>query len=94
MRRGGAAAAAEHVDQALLCKQKVVASHICWRVIVTPHGVGKTRVRVDVHEALGNLGQALEEGAHLRRSQGAVQTEAERPAMPHGHVKTLRIFCC
>lgn len=89
MRGCGAAAAAEHIDQSFLGEEKVVASHVLRGVVVPAHCVRQACVGVHVDEALGHLRQPLEEGPHLRGPKCAVEAQAERLAMPHGHVKTL-----
>jgi hypothetical protein len=42
-----------------------------------------------MHEAFGDLAESLEVGSHVRRSQCAVKTNAERFAVRHGDVECL-----
>lgn len=90
VRRRRPAAATEHVDEPLLREEEVVASHVRGSVVVATHGVRQPRVGVHVHEALGHLGETLQEGPHLRGPEGAIEAKAERLAVPHRHVEALR----
>ena len=78
-----------HVDQSGGCEIAQGVVHAIGALVVAAHGVGQSGVGVGVHEALRDLAQSLEVGAHIRGSQGAVETDAERLAVRHGDVEGL-----
>jgi len=76
--RGGAATAADDVEQAIDGVATQHAGHVLRRVVVLAELVGQTGVGVDVGVAVGNLRQGVGVVAEGGRAQGAVEADDER----------------
>lgn len=88
--RGGAAAAAEHVDEAEVGKLAHLLGEFVGPLVVAAHGVGQAGVGVGVHVADGRGGgERLHKGEHLRGAQGAVEANAHRLGMHDGDEEGL-----
>ena len=87
---GGAAAAAEHVDQPVLGERAQQPRRRRGVLVELAEGVGQPGVRVQGDGHLGDRGELLEEGADLARPEGAVEPDGERPCVAHGGVEGLQ----
>ena len=77
--RGGAAAAADQVDQAGGGELAEHGGHLVGRLVVLAELVGQPGVGVGGDEAVGDPGQLGDVGPQLGRAQRAVEADDERP---------------
>src|SRR5207247_320937 len=78
----GAAAAADHVDEALLGELAQVAARVARLLVVRPHLVRQPRVRVARDPGRRDPGEVLDERPHLARPERAVDADDERLRVP------------
>ena len=87
--RGGTAAAANHVDEAVNSPLAEGGSHVLALEVVPAHGVGEAGVGVGVRVAGGHVGDALHEGAHLVGAKSAVESDAQGVGVANGDPESL-----
>ncbi len=84
VRGGGAAAAADEVDQARAGELLEHLRHLVGGLVVLPEGVGQAGVGVAGDEGVGDPGQLGEVGPDLGGTEGAVEADRERAGVAHG----------
>ena len=83
MRRRGAAAAAEDVDEAALGKFLDEAGHVFRALVVEAEFVGQAGVGIGTDQRVRHPRQFGEMGAHFPRAERAVEADRERRGMLH-----------
>ena len=83
VRRRGAAAAADDVQEARLRELAQDARHVLGRLVVLAHLVGQAGIRVQRGVGLGDAGQLLDVRAQVLRAERAVEPDRERPGVRH-----------
>ena len=78
---GGAAAAADQVQQAILGEAAQGGGHLFRRFVVLAEGVGQARVGVRADVTVGDLREGLHVRAHRLGAQRAVQADRQRARM-------------
>ena len=81
--RGGAAAAAEQVDQRLAGELAEHGGHLVRRLVVLPELVGQPGVGVGGDEAVGDAGQLGDVGPQVGGTERAVEPDDERAHVAH-----------
>ena len=79
----GAAAAADHVDQAGRGEFAEQLGHVFRALVVIAEFVGQPGVRIGAHERVGEAADFGDMGAHLARAQRAVQADGDRVGVAH-----------
>ena len=78
MLRRGAAAPSDDVDESRFGEPGDLGSHVSRRVVVLSEFVGQSGIGIDAYVALGDSRQRLDEGAHLLRTERAVEAYGDQ----------------
>lgn len=81
-----------HIDESVSGELPEVDSEVFRCLVITSHRIGQAGIRVGVHIALSDFGQALKEGVHLLCPECAIEPNAERLCIHHRDVKSLSIL--
>ena len=87
--RGGAAAAADQVDEAGLGELADHRRGLLGRLVVLAERVGQTGVGIAGDEGVGDPAHLGDVGPHLGRAQGTVQPDRQRPDVAHRRPERL-----
>src|SRR6266540_3386295 len=87
--RSRAAAAADDVDQAVLGELAQGAARVLRLLVVRAHLVRQARVRMTRDPGRGDAREILDERAHLRRAEGAVDADDERVRVLDGQPERI-----
>ena len=79
----GAATAADDVDQSGVSELAEQLRHEAWALVVTAELVGQTRIGIGAHEGVGDARDLGDVGAHLARTEGAIEPDRERRGVTH-----------
>ena len=86
----GAAAAPDDVHEPVLRERAQVTARVGRLLVVLAHRVRQPRVRVARDVRVGHAGEALQERAHLRRAERAVDARDQRPCVLDRDPERLR----
>ena len=90
MVRGGAAAAADHVDEAGGGELTHQPAHGFGALVIEAEFVGKTRIRIGADQGVGDARQFRDVAAHLLGAERAIQPDGEGAGMPQRVPERLR----
>ncbi len=80
----GAAAAADHIDQAGVGELAEQFRHELGAFVVIAELVRQPGVRVGAHERIGEPADFRDVGAHFLGAERAIEADGHRIGMPHG----------
>ena len=83
MVRGGAAAAANNIQEAALGELVELGGHVRGRFVVFAHFVGEASVGIDANERVRDARQLVHVGQHLVGAECTVEADRDRFGVAH-----------